>query len=780
MLLGALSNLGEAVIAIDTLERVTFVNAAASALTGWTAEEAAGVDLGRVFQIIGDEPRGPIERPTIRALRDDVVVGLSNHTRLIARDGSERPIEHRVAPIREDGRLAGAVLVFCDVSERARTEAGLRRSEAHYRALFEMGPIAIYSCDQSGVIQEFNRRAVELWGREPVAGDTDERFCGALRLLHPDGTPMPHDQTPVADVLFGRSAEVRDGEVVIERPDGSRVTVLVNIRPFLNSRGEIVGVVNCFHDITQRRRAEEVMRESQERMKDSEVRYRRLFQTAKDGILLLDATTGKIIDANTFICGLTGRDLPELLGKELSDIGMFADVAANKKVSGTLRDKGYVRYDHLPVQNTNGTVIPVEFVSNTYREGQRLVAQCNVRDISARVAMEEQLSRQAETMADQHRRKDEFLAMLSHELRNPLAPIRSATQLLRHEAGADENPIQRQAREVIERQVAILTRLVSDLLEVSRVVSGRVHMELETIDLCEIVRRSLSTTAPLAEREHHDVSLIVPDGSVWVSADATRMEQIIVNLLTNAFKFTEARGRVGVTVERCAAEAVLRVRDSGMGIGPDMLDHVFDLFAQADRSLARSQGGLGIGLSLVQRLVELHGGVVEAHSEGAGLGSEFVVRLPLVAPPGRYTAPPSPTADDHATKRLRLLVVDDNVDACLLLSELLHLEGYDVEVAHNGPDAIAAARAWRPDVMLLDIGLPGLDGFEVARRLRADPSTQNVKLLAVSGYGGEKDLLLGREAGFDAHLLKPVEFADLEKILSEWSQPETARLATEH
>jgi PAS domain S-box-containing protein len=516
----------------------------------------------------------------------------------------------------------------------------------------------------------------------------------------------------------------------------------------------------------QAQAAQDLLQENDAALRESEIRYRRLFQTAKDGILILDVSTGKIIDANAFMCGLLGQELAELMGKELHEIGMFGDEAANKAAFAELRRNGYIRYDHLPVMKPNGETTQVEFVSNVYGEDNRLVAQCNVRDISERARMEQQVKQQAEAMADQHRRKDEFLAMLSHELRNPLAPIRSATHLLRLQEGAGENPIQRQAREVIERQVAHLTRLVSDLMEVSRVATGRIRLNLEKLDMRQIVRETLETVGPLIEQRRHATAVTLPAEPVWVLADATRLEQVVVNLLNNAAKYTVEGGRIEVSLELEAGAALLRVRDSGIGIAPEVLPRIFDLFTQADPSLERSQGGLGIGLNLVQRLVELHGGTVEARSPGLHRGSEFAVRLATVSAPGADPAVTPAPPELRCAPGLRLLLVDDNVDACNMLAILLRHDGHAVQAVHTGPDGLQAALAWRPDVVLLDIGLPGIDGYQVARRLHRDPAMQNTKLVALTGYGADSDLQLAREAGFDAHMLKPVDLGELQKLLA--------------
>jgi PAS domain S-box-containing protein len=567
------------------------------------------------------------------------------------------------------------------------------------------------------------------------------------------------------DVLarLRRGERVDHFETERQTKDGRRVSISLTVSPIKDAAGHIIGASKVARDITARKRMEAALGES-------EIRYRRLFQTAKDGILILDAKTGKIIDANAFMCGLLGLELANLMGKELYEIGMFRDEAANKAAFKELQQNGYIRYDHLPVMKPNGETTQVEFVSNVYPEEHRLVAQCNVRDISLRAQMEIQVKQQAEALADLHRRKDEFLAMLSHELRNPLAPIRSATHLLRlHERGS-ENLIQQQAREVIERQVAQLTRLVSDLLEVSRVATGRIRLNLEKVDLRQIVRHTLETVGPVLEQRRHETALTLPAEPVWVLADATRLESVIVNLLNNAVKYTDEGGRIEVSLEHGSDYALLRVRDSGIGIAPELLPRIFDLFTQADPSLDRSQGGLGIGLNLVQRLVELHGGTVEAHSPGLGQGSEFVVGLPTVPAPGMQAAVTPARHEQRGVPGLRVLLVDDNVDSCNMLASVLKHNGHGVQVAHTGSVGLQAALAWRPDVVLLDIGLPEIDGYEVARRLHHDPVMKNTKLVALTGYGAESDLQLAREAGFDAHMLKPVEFGELEKLLAAWNE----------
>jgi two-component system CheB/CheR fusion protein len=381
------------------------------------------------------------------------------------------------------------------------------------------------------------------------------------------------------------------------------------------------------------------------------------------------------------------------------------------------------------------------------------------------------------------RRKDEFLAMLGHELRNPLAPIRNAVEILRMLASND--PRLQRVEEMIDRQVKHLARLVDDLLDVSRITRGKVQLSTASVDLAAVVARAVDASRPLIESRCHELTVTLPPGPVVVEADATRLGQVVGNLLSNAAKYTPESGHIRLTVEVAPSpqppspgergamgEAVLRVRDDGIGITADLLPRVFDLFTQGDQSLARSEGGLGIGLTLVKRLVEMHGGTVEARSEGMGRGSEFVVRLPC---PLSLALGPLPdtrdlgqgTRDKGQGSGLRILVVDDNADAAESLALLLLGAGHEVHTAHDGPAALEAARAIRPDAVVLDIGLPRMDGYEVARRLCGEPGLARPLLVALTGYGQEEDRRRVEEAGFDAYLVKPAEPETLRALLAD-------------
>jgi PAS domain S-box-containing protein len=590
-------------------------------------------------------------------------------------------------------------------------------------------------------------------------GETEGRF---VYELGNGQWNIPQLRTLLPQVL-SNSHPVEDFEVEHAFPAIGQRNMLLNARRFPPESDDPDLILLAIEDVTDHLIAEAAM-------KHSEVRYRRLFQTAKDGILILDADTGKVIDANPFMTALLGYSHEEFLGKELWEIGLFRDIKESQAAYRELQAKGYVRYENLPLESRGGQKVEVEFVSNVYPENHHQVVQCNIRDITERSRLQRMVQEQAGALADLDRRKDEFLAMLSHELRNPLAPILNAALLLRLHSNRNrlhgiENPVLQQSATIIERQVGQLARIVDELLEVSRITTGRIQLQRERIALAVVVENAAATVGSLIEQRKHELTVSLPTPAIWLDADAARLEQVVVNLLTNAAKYTDPGGHIWVTLRQEGEEAVLRVRDTGVGIAPEVLPRIFDLFTQAERSLDRSQGGLGIGLALVQRLVEMHGGTVTASST-LGQGSEFVVRLPVVPPPEPRPSPPSTDKAQPTRPSLRVLVVDDNVDTVTTLALLVQESGHDVRTAYDGSAVLEAALDYRPNVVLLDIGLPGLNGFEVAKQLRQQPALQNAVLVAMTGYGRESDRQRSKEAGFDHHLVKPGDFGKVLEILA--------------
>jgi signal transduction histidine kinase len=365
------------------------------------------------------------------------------------------------------------------------------------------------------------------------------------------------------------------------------------------------------------------------------------------------------------------------------------------------------------------------------------------------------------------RQKNEFLSMLAHELRNPLAPIRTGVDVLR--LRGDNQPEVVWARDMIERQTMQLVRLVDDLLDVSRITGGKIRIELESVDVAAVVATAIETSRPLIDEAGHQLTVSMPETALCVSCDRVRLAQVLSNLLNNAAKYTRSGGSIRLSVAREGSEAVFRVQDNGIGIPPEMLAKVFELFTQVERSLDRSRGGLGVGLTLARRLVELHGGRIDVASDGAGHGSEFTVRLPAIstpAPPAGAGNDPRP-AEPVAQTPLRILVVDDNVDAADSVAWLFRQLGHDVRTTHDGRSAIELAGGFRPQVVVLDLGLPQLDGYEVSRRLRSLPDTRDALIVAVSGYGQDEDRRRSSQAGFDHHFIKPVDFQSLLGVLRE-------------
>jgi CheY-like chemotaxis protein len=386
-------------------------------------------------------------------------------------------------------------------------------------------------------------------------------------------------------------------------------------------------------------------------------------------------------------------------------------------------------------------------------------------DITERKRAEEMLRQYAADLSEADHRKNEFLAMLAHELRNPLAPIRNALQMLRLTSGNGKTV--QSTTEMMERQVGQMVRLVDDLLDVSRISRGKIELRKERVELASVVHHAVEACRLAIECANHDLTITLPPQPIYLSGDPTRLAQVMGNLLNNACKFTDNGGRISLTVEREGEQAVIRVRDSGIGIAADQLPRIFDMFMQVDTSLERAVSGLGIGLTLVKNLVEMHDGTLEVNSEGLGQGSEFVVRLPALVETAKLP-PPEPTVSEPTTTTARrILIVDDNRDSAESLAMLLKMTGHETHTAYDGLEAVNTAMTFMPDVIFMDIGLPNLNGYEACRKIREQPWGKDMVLIALTGWGQEEDRQKSRDAGFNGHLVKPVEHAALMKLLAE-------------
>jgi PAS domain S-box-containing protein len=542
-------------------------------------------------------------------------------------------------------------------------------------------------------------------------------------------------------------------EIIVERPDGERRTVLAYANPVYDEAGTLLGAVNVLADITERNQIEQQLRRSERELND-------FFENATIGLHWV-GPDGIILRANRAELELLGYTAEEYVGRHIA--AFHADPDAIADMLCRLQAGEELHSYEARLRCKDGSVRHVVISSNVLREGGRFVhTRCFTRDITER-------KRAEEALREANRRKDEFLAMLAHELRNPLAPVRVAVQLLQMQQ--PESSHSREALAVIDRQMRQMTRLIDDLLDVSRITRGKLELRRQRAKLADVVRAAVETSRPALDAAGHTLTVELPAEPIELDADPTRLAQAVANLLNNAARYTDRGGQVRLELERQGSDAVITVRDTGIGIPAEMLGHVFEMFTQVDRSLERVHGGLGIGLTLVKSLVELHGGSVQAHSDGPGTGSTFTIRLPLplVSRETESSAGGAPALDFVSRLTgdtpLRVLVVDDNRDAADTLAILLQMQGAEVRAAHDGREAVEAAEVFHPDAVILDIGMPRLNGYDAARRIRQLPGGSDVVLIAATGWGQDGDKQLAREAGFDHHLVKPVDPAALLQLL---------------
>jgi PAS domain S-box-containing protein len=495
--------------------------------------------------------------------------------------------------------------------------------------------------------------------------------------------------------------------------------------------------------------------------------HRLAFESVVDYAIFFFDLQGRIASWNPGAERLLGYRPEEVVGREVAIFFTPEDRAAGapERELRQAAEAGRASDDRWHVRQ-DGSYFFASGITTPLRDGRGIRGFVKImRDRTERKRLEEELRQQTAALVRADQEKDEFLAVLAHELRNPLAPIAYALSLL------DEKSLSESARQhtrrIVERQVRRLSRLIDDLLDVSRIRTGKVELRRVQVLLSDVVGHTVDVIRPIFEERGHTLAVSLPEEPVWLEVDVARLEQVLTNLLNNAAKFTEDGGSIALSAERRPHEVVLRVSDTGVGIPPELLPRIFDLFIQGDRSLDRSRDGLGIGLTLSRRLVELHGGTIEAYSEGLGKGSEFAVHLPTLLT-GASAAEEAAAGEGPPARRrsLRVLAVDDSEDTAEMMKALLEMDGHVVQTAGSGPAALAAAAAQHPDVIILDIGLPGLDGYQVARHLRADPALRDVALIAASGYGQEGDLQRSREAGFDRHLVKPLDPRELREILA--------------
>lgn len=910
-----LSSIGDAVIATDDTGRITFLNHVAEQLTGWKTAHALGKPLDEVFRIQNERTRQPVESPVTKALREGTVVGLANHTVLIAKDGMERPIDDSAAPIRgADGEIIGVVLIFRDVTERRGADDARRR----LAAIVEFSDDAIVGKDLRGTITSWNVGAERVYGYA-----ADEIIGQPFSLL------VPADRAnEVADFVtrLRRGEHLDHFETVRRRKDGTLIDVSVSYSPIRDRDGDLIGTAVITRDITARKLADANLRASEERLrlalnagrmgvwewnlKTNAIRWsdnleqihglangsfggtfddfqrlvhpddrefvshaiRRALETKTgfdvefrnlwpDGSVHwmagkghvqvangvptrmigvgMDITQHKrseldsrfLADASAVLAGLvdpegTLENLARLAVPAFADwcaVDMLDDKGNLKRVAVAHVDPAKVqlareyqrRYPPDPDGNYGAwhvlrtgkgeltSQITDEMLAASILDQQQLhilrrlglrsyigvplsvrgkvigvltfvAAESGRRYDPETLAVAEDLAHRAgialenahlyQEVRAADRRKENFLSLLAHELRNPLAPIRNGIEIAKRSIGNGETL--RKAIGMMERQVQQLIRLVDDLLDVSRIMRNKVELRKEPMDLRHAITRAIETAQPAIDAAGHRLNVDVPPDPILLDGDLVRLTQVISNLLNNAARYTERQGDITLCAKRTPSHAVVTVRDTGIGIPPEVLPRIWDMFMQAAQGRKVAQGGMGIGLTLVRSLVEMHGGTVEAHSEGLGKGSEFVVRLPLLQQAPQKNGPPAAVRPLRDVPPRRVLVVDDNVDAAESLASLLRFAGHEAKTAHDGPTALRLAEQEPPEIVFLDLGMPEMDGIEVAKRMRANPCLKETVLVALTGWGQEEDRRRTLAAGFDAHQVKPVDPADLVAFLN--------------
>jgi len=648
-----------------------------------------------------------------------------------------------------DRKIDGVVAMLLDIDEIKRAEEEIREARDYASAIVATarGPLVVL--DGAFRVQSANQafyQAFRVSSRETEGeflyslGNHQWDIPGLRKLLE---EILPTDQS------------FEGFEVTCNFPDiGHRVMVL-NARRLVQKEGATERILLAIEDVTQRKEDE------------AHRRHQFLLEHSRDAIIVRDAAK-TVTFWNRGAEETYGWSKDEARGQGTDTLPQTFLPSTSPDIDAALRESGLWEGE-LRQTRRDGTQIVVESRQVLLRDEQgAVVATLEInRDMTERRRLEDQARRLVTELSEADRSKNEFLAMLAHELRNPLAPIASALQILqRTDAGDASNE---RAKQVMARQMHKMVRIIDDLLDVSRISRGKIDLQKERVELAEVVTSAVETSQPLIDAAGQELTVSLPPDLTYLDADRTRLAQVFSNLLTNAAKYTARGGRIWLSVEREGREAVVRVRDTGIGIGPDMLPRVFDMFMQVDHSYERAHAGLGIGLTLVRTIVQLHGGSVQADSAGLGQGSEFTVRLPVTSRESKERTSRLPRATGEAAAPVptrRILVVDDNVDAAEMVGMQLTLMGHEVRIVCDTFAALEAARSFRPEIVFLDIGLPGMNGYEVARRLRSELGAETPVLVALTGFDREEDRRRSREAGLEYHLVKPVEPGALEQLVA--------------
>jgi len=739
-----LGKISAPVVVFDRDGRIVRFNRACERVTGYSWEEVKGRRSWDFLLV-------PEEADSGKAAFAAIVAGQfpnEHEQHWVAKNGARRLIAWTndvLLGAHDDGTVEYVVSTGVDVTERRASEDALRQGQQCVRAILEHTFEFIGVLAPDGVLLEVNRSAMELIGarREDVVG---RPFWDTPWW---QGNPVLQQRlkNAIRDAAQGHFARF---EATHPGAGGRTVTVDFSLTPVRDEGGRVVLLVPEGRDITERKQAEEALRAS-------ESHYRSLYENTPVMMHSIDRD-GRLVSVSDCWLETLGYDRGEVIGRESVEFL-------------TPESRKYAKENVLPEYFRTGACrdVPYQFVKKNGEVIDVLLSAINDKDAAGRfvrsltVIIDVTRRKRAEqALREADRRKNEFLGVLSHELRNPLAPIRNALHILDHvEPGGEQAE---RTKAVMRRQVNHLALLVDDLLDVTRVSRGKIQLQRSRFDLAKLVLRTVEDYRALFADREIALDVRTATGALPVDADETRIAQVLGNVLLNSVKFTDRGGCVSVSVERDGDVAAISVRDTGSGIAPEMLGRVFEPFAQADDSLHRTRGGLGLGLSLVKGFVELHGGTAAVRSEGVGHGTELIVRLPLITAQEEASRPAS-VGPARASPR-RVLVIEDNPDAAETLRDVLEIGRHHAEVAHNGREGIEKARAFRPEIILCDVGLPDMDGYAVAGAIRSDPTLAGTVLVALTGYALPEDRRRAVEAGFDRHLSKPASAREIEEVLS--------------
>jgi PAS domain S-box-containing protein len=743
----------DAIVGANEEGAITSWNTGAEALFGYTTEEAGGLPASLLF---AEDRRDEAARLLEQARQGRRLQGVET---LIARkDGRPIPVSLELSPVRDAaGRAVGTAAIIRDITDLKQAGSLSRERRDQLLRFVEQAPVCIAMLDLDMRYIAVSRRWIADFGKgySELAGLSHYQ-------LHPD---LPERWKQIhRECLAGAVRE--SSEDRWSQAGGGERWLRWAVHPWVDAQGKIGGILIFAEDITEQKQAEERIKRLNGELQSKLDELQTVLDVVPVAIAIAYDRQCQNIRLNRAGEAMLGL-APGINASKSADVG-------GRLPFKVLRDGMELASDDLPMQYAARHATPVreveidivrqdgkslslyEYASPLYDDAGKVRGCVGVFvDIT-------ELKRAEEALREADRRKDEFLAMLAHELRNPLAPIRNALQVMK--ALGPKEPRFEWSRAVIERQIGQMARLLDDLLDVARVMQGKLVLKPERVALADIVERALESSLPLIEERRQTISVTLPEDAHWLEGDPARLAQALSNLLNNAAKYTGEEGRISLSAELEGDETVIRVRDTGAGIAPELLPRMFELFAQADDSLAHAQGGLGLGLPLARQLAEMHGGTLTGTSEGLGRGSEFALRLPLSpeqAPPPRPAAPPA-----GKPGKLRILVVDDYADTAETLAVWLRLAGHDVMSAASGAKALESAARFRPHVILLDIGLPDMDGYAVAKALRQSAATRQAVLVALTGYGQGEDLRNSSAAGFDHHFLKPAPPEELSSLLA--------------